>query len=212
MTLSNIPPELQIQIFSYLPISDQLNVANVCTRWRNLLLKTKSLIRTRYFNPSLYAPRNPPENMHRLLSYDRNIDRFDCIVRSGRVQEYLVLNPKSRNFRNITASPFLDEPLFSPFIREDEAFKRYVANFGVEVEFKSGNIALRRIGPGVDKFGAYGVDMTIRQMVDVVVQSSSGDIGLLTQDKEDVKTRIGFVLKRQWFLAIVFEIIPRSIA
>ncbi|KAK6535659.1 hypothetical protein TWF694_011913 [Orbilia ellipsospora] len=206
----HIPPELQIQIFSYLPFSDQINIASVCTLWYNLL-KTRSILRTRYLDRS---PGSIPENMHRLLSYDGNTGRFGCILQSGRVQEYFIENTISQKYRDdyrkVTESPFLDEPLFSPFARENKELRTYMANFEVRVSFRAGNIALRRIGPGVEKFCADGCDMTIRRMVDVLVQSSRGDIGLLIQEREDVKIRIGFIFTRQGFCAVFSEIIPKS--
>ncbi|KAF3932509.1 hypothetical protein ABW20_dc0100058 [Dactylellina cionopaga] len=117
-----LPAELQIQILSHLPFIDQFTAAKVCTLWSDLL-KTKSLLRTRYIEPLPEGSSKTLLGMHRLFRFYQDVPSwFGFTVQSGEVKGYFVsaLTPigvaEPIKFESIANSQFLDDPIFSPFL------------------------------------------------------------------------------------------------
>ncbi|EPS44204.1 hypothetical protein H072_1814 [Dactylellina haptotyla CBS 200.50] len=217
-----LPPELQIQILSYLNIEDQVHAATVCPLWRTLL-KTRSILQTRYFevehaNKLGHEPkaRVGPPGMHQIIQYKDRYSVFGCIVQSGAVKEYFVgrrvpefvlaRRPREKvvDAKDITRSPVLDDPIFSPFMRDKAYLKSSMELFRVGMEFRPGFITLRSLGPGLDVFS--GQDTTLRQMVEKIARVSEGDLRILLQQGEKSKTRMVFTPHGRGFQVVVTEI------
>ncbi|EWC47409.1 hypothetical protein DRE_00377 [Drechslerella stenobrocha 248] len=146
-----LPTELQIQILSYLTVDEQVSAGEVCSLWRSIIFHTGTLQAARYTAPGDTSLKFGLPATHGIFDCRK---WFMCTARDRVIQRYRPLDPdhlleseqgkigrKQRlsSYRafyskhpameatDISNSPVLDEPFFSPFMPMPNAWRDVAA-------------------------------------------------------------------------------------
>ncbi|EPS42830.1 hypothetical protein H072_3171 [Dactylellina haptotyla CBS 200.50] len=127
--MDNLPTELLGEIFSSLPLIDQISVGKVCRLWEAIIF-SPTFLRSRYTSlveKDVDAEVEHPYGIHRLFANTRHMVR--CTVhQDGRISEFWIVSEDecgegggsetSHGSRvDITRGPtFLDEKFISPYV------------------------------------------------------------------------------------------------
>ncbi|KAK6333822.1 hypothetical protein TWF730_004005 [Orbilia blumenaviensis] len=128
---TTLPTEIQIEILSYLHITDQISCSRVCKQWETLILESHALVQSRYTSPVITKTGFLIPATHKIFEIDGwltctfkgYVTRFRVFdFRERQVSETqdaeweAVHNPNTKIFSfDITNSKILDELFFSPF-------------------------------------------------------------------------------------------------
>ncbi|EPS44187.1 hypothetical protein H072_1826 [Dactylellina haptotyla CBS 200.50] len=146
-----LPVELQSQILNWLPLIDQIHASKVCGRWRDLILHSKSFLKSRYSNVNMML------GVHHIICLESKC--FSCTVRGQGTREYYFLGER-------IDEPFMDEPLFAPWAWNDEHAKGRLSTLEVDM-FTAVPGAYRHTWTGYSEFGQ---TVTVREFIEKVLK------------------------------------------
>ncbi|KAK6528551.1 hypothetical protein TWF281_009792 [Arthrobotrys megalospora] len=123
-SITAFPVEIQSAILSQISdFSDQISASQTCKLWQTIISDYKSCQRQRY------SPASDEVEIHRALRSNAPWFRwFSCTFQNGTVKEYRYKYSKDPRrsplweWRDISNTKFLDDPLVSPFCRVPQFF------------------------------------------------------------------------------------------